>query len=85
MTKKLLGEQARTRMAQTDSGIYRGEIVGETDMHVLQRLSPRTVIAHLKHLLRSIPDIGSELSITYSRHTTVVRTIQRQREQELGR
>jgi hypothetical protein len=58
ITKKLLGEQARTLMPQTDSGIYLGEIIGETDMHVLQRLSPRMIIAHMKGLLNPFRKLG---------------------------
>jgi hypothetical protein len=86
MTKKLLGEQARTLTPHTNSGIYLGEIIGETDMHVLQRLTPRTVIAHVKDLLNCIPEIGSEVSIVYSRYTATVRQIPaREREKKLSR
>src|SRR5207244_1011450 len=31
MSKKILGQQVGTLVGQTDSGIYRGEIIGETD------------------------------------------------------
>jgi conjugative relaxase-like TrwC/TraI family protein len=86
MTKKLLGEQARTLTPHIDSGIYLGEIIGETDMHVLQRLTPRMVIAHVKDVLNCIPEIGSEVSIVYSRCTATVRQIPaREREKELSR
>ena len=86
MSKKILGEQARTLAAQTDSGIYRGKIIGETDMHVLQRLSARNVIAHLRCSLKSLPHIGSDVSIVYSRHAATVREIpSRQRDKELSR
>jgi len=85
MTKKALGDQAKTFIAQTDSGIYRGEIIGETDRHVLQRLSARMVVAHVKHLLASVPDFGSEVSIVYSRRVATVREIpSREREKELS-
>jgi ATP-dependent exoDNAse (exonuclease V) alpha subunit len=86
MSKKILGEQARTLAAQTDSGIYRGKIIGETDMHVLQRLSDRMAIVHVKHLLNSVPDVGSKVSIVYSRRTAAVREIpSHEREKELSR
>jgi conjugative relaxase-like TrwC/TraI family protein len=86
MAKKLLGEQARTLRPQTDSGIYIGEIVGETAMYVLQRLSPRIVIAHVKDLLNAIPESGSEASIVYSHRTATVRQIpSHKREKELSR
>lgn len=83
--KETLGRTGQDADASNRQRYRSGEIIGETDMHVLQRWSPRTVIAYLKHLLRSVPDIGSELSITYSRHTAVIRAIQHEREQELGR
>ena len=86
ITKKALGKQASTLVAQTEGGIYRGEIIGETDMHVLQRLSVRMVIAHVKHLLASVPDVGTEVSIAYSRRVGAIREIpSREREKELSR
>src|SRR5438105_700305 len=86
MSKKALGEQARTFIAQTDSGIYRGEIIGQTDLHVVQRLSSRTAIAHMKHLMDSVPNVGSEVTIGYSHQAAAVREIpSHEREKELSR
>jgi len=86
MSKKILGPQVGTLVAQTESGIYRGEIIGETETHVLQRLSARMVIAHVKQLLHSVPGIGSEVSIVYSRQAGAVHEIpSRKREKELSR
>ncbi|MGC2661692.1 MAG: zincin-like metallopeptidase domain-containing protein, partial [Bryobacteraceae bacterium] len=36
---KELGQEARTFVAQTQSGIYCGKIIGETDHHLVQRVS----------------------------------------------
>jgi hypothetical protein len=84
--KKILGEQVKTLVAQTNSGIYMGEIIGQTDLHLLQRLSAHMVIAHVKDLLDSCPNIGSEVSIVYSGHTATVREIaSREREKGLSR
>lgn len=86
MTKAQLGEEARTFIAETTSGVYRGEIIGQTDLHVIQRLSNRTAIAHMKHLLDSVPGIGSEATIGYTRSAAAVREIPaREREKELSR
>ena len=86
MSKRILGEQTKTLAAQTDSGIYRGEIIGETDMHVLQRLSDRMAIVHVKDLLNSVPDVGSKVSIVYSRRTARAHEIpSRNQENELSR
>ena len=75
VSKRALGEHVKTSMAQTDSGIYLGEIIGQTDLHIVQRLSTRTAVAHMKHLLDSVPAIGSEASIVYSHHAAAVRGI----------
>ena len=86
MAKKVMGEQARTLTPQTDSGIYLGEIIGETDVHILQRLSARMVVAHVKDLLAAVPTTGSEVSIVYSRRVGTVRQIaSREREKALSR
>lgn len=86
LSKKALGEQARTFVAQTDSGIYRGEVIGETNLHVVQRLSSRSAVAHMKHLLDAIPGIGTEVSVGYSQSMAAVREVPaREREKELCR
>ena len=48
ITAEKLGDTARTFTAQTESGNYRGEIIGETELHVVQRLSPQSAVAHMK-------------------------------------
>ena len=50
ITARVLGEGSRTFTAETESGVYNGRIIGETDLHVLQRISGRTAIAHMKRL-----------------------------------
>ena len=68
-----LGDGARTRTAMTASGTYRGEIVGETDLHVVQRLSPGTAVAHMKRLLEPVPGIGENVVVAYSNYKGAVR------------
>jgi hypothetical protein len=86
MAKKALGEQAKILAAQTDSGIYRGEIIGETNTHVLQRLSAHMAIAHEKHSLTFVPHLGAQVSIVYSRQLGAIREIAaRERDMELSR
>jgi antirestriction protein ArdC len=81
-----LGESARTFGAQTASGRYNGRIIGETAHHVVQRLSPRTAVAHMKHLLENLPHAGDNVAIAYSNDHGVVRDIrERVNTQELGR
>jgi antirestriction protein ArdC len=86
VTADALGESARTFGAQTYSGTYNGRIIGETAHHVVQRLSPRTAVAHMKHLLEHPPQAGDNVAIAYSNDHGVVRDIQeRVNAQELGR
>ncbi len=86
VTKQQLGDKARTFVASTDSGIYNGEIIGETSLHVVQRLSGRSAVAHMKHLLESVPDIGAQVAITYSNQSARIQeTPSKSREHELSR
>lgn len=64
--KELLGQKATVYPADTASGKYRGEVLGETDRHVLQRLSPRSVVAHPKPGLPDAPAAGANVIISYS-------------------
>src|SRR6201999_4450675 len=47
ITAEKLGDTARTFTAQTESGNYRGEVIGETELHIVQRLSPQSAVAHM--------------------------------------
>jgi hypothetical protein len=66
ITADVLGEAARTFGAQTQSGRYNGQIIGETAHHIVQRLSPRTAVAHMKNLLEQLPRTGDNVAIMYS-------------------
>jgi hypothetical protein len=86
VTTDALGESARTFRAQTGSGRYNGRIIGETAHHVVQRLSPQTAVAHMKHLLEHLPHAGDNVAIAYSNDHAQVRDIrERVNTQEIGR
>jgi len=86
ITSKVLGDSAKTLAAQTDSGAYRGPIIGETEHHLIQRQSARTGIAHPKDLLDRQPQIGENVRINYSDTKGVVREFrERTKAQERGR
>src|SRR6202042_2443530 len=75
VTEKSLGTSAKTLVAQTESGSYRGPIVGETQYHLIQRQSARTGIAHPKELLDRQPQVGESVRINYSDSKGIVREI----------
>ena len=86
MTAQVLGEGARTFTAETESGTYNGRIIGETELHVVQRISGRTTIAHMKRVFDSVPPLGANVGVVYSRGLATVRDPQEHvRAQELGR
>jgi antirestriction protein ArdC len=73
ITAKFLGDSAKTLAAQTESGSYRGPIIGETEHHTIQRQSGRTGIAHPKDMLDRQPQIGESVRINYSDSKGAVR------------
>jgi len=75
ITEKSLGTSAKTLTAQTESGSYRGPIIGETEHHLIQRQSARTGIAHPKQLLDRQPQVGESVRINYSDSKGIVREI----------
>ena len=77
---------AKTHTALTGSGTYRGEIIGETDLHVIQRLSPGSAVAHMKHLLEPMPSVGDSVVVAYSNSKGTVKEFQqRGKAREMGR
>ena len=60
------GSKANVYQADTESGKYRGDLLGETDHHVIQKLSPRSAVAHPKHLLPGTIQPGQNLVVSYS-------------------
>lgn len=68
-----LDRSVRIVEADTESGVYRGPVIGETDHYVLQRQSTRTAVLHPKQLLDRQPKIGENVSINYSSARGLVR------------
>jgi antirestriction protein ArdC len=84
ITAKVLGDSAKTLAAQTESGNYRGPIIGQTEHHIIQRQSAGTSIAHPKDLLDRQPQIGESVRINYSDSKGAVREF-RERAKAQGR
>jgi len=84
--KEILGEKAKAYQADTESGRYRGELLGQTDHHVIQKLSPRSAVAHPKHLLPQPVQPGQNLVVSYSNGLAQLKPNQvRERTQALSR
>lgn len=83
---QVLGGAARTYEAQTQSGTYKGQIVAETEHHLIQKLSAQTAITHAKELLDPPPQVGQNVSIQYANETGRVKPLaERARARELVR
>jgi antirestriction protein ArdC len=81
-----LGTSARAIEALTESGMYRGPIIGETEQYILQRQSANTAILHEKQMLDRQPGAGENVAIKYSNEKGHVRdTRARGKGQDLGR
>ncbi|MFO0365205.1 MAG: zincin-like metallopeptidase domain-containing protein [Acidobacteriota bacterium] len=86
LTRKIMGDQARTYPADTGSGKYRGELIGETDHHIIQRLSAKSAVAHEKHLLPGPASPAQNVLVAYSNQVAQLKPNQdRQRSHALAR
>ena len=86
ITAEALGPKAKALNAQTESGAYRGPVIGETEQFIIQRQSSRFSVAHPKDLLDRQPNVGESVSINYSEFKGSVREYrERSRAQERAR
>jgi hypothetical protein len=60
-----LGPDARLEQALTDSGAYRGTILAETALDLVQQISPHSAVIHRKDHLDSPPQTGEHVRIVY--------------------
>jgi hypothetical protein len=93
IVKAVLGAAASTIVAERQSGIYRGVIIGQTKDYIIQQIGkqPNAVI-HFKDLFRtasrefSLPEVGRAFSIHYARSRAIAREIrERLRAEERSR
>jgi hypothetical protein len=86
ITKRTLGEEAKLMLAQTASGTYRGLVIGDTEHHIVQRLSDKSAIAHPKASLDKRPEVGQTVRISYSNAHAFVRELRdRSKAKGIGR
>ena len=81
-----MAPDARIEYAQTDSGTYRGGIIGETEKNLIQQITSHSAVVHRKDLLDLIPAVGENVRISYSNDNARVLPVkERSKTQELGR
>ena len=93
VAKMVLGRAASTVVAERNSGIYRGIIIGHTRDYIVQQIGKQAAaVLHSKNLFHTPdhefpwPEVGRAFSIHYSRSHAVAREIRaRLREQGLSR
>jgi hypothetical protein len=86
LTLKQMAPNARVERAQTDSGTYRGRIIGETEKSLIQQITSHSAVVHRKDLLDVVPAIGESVRVGYSNDNARVLPVkERSRAQELGR
>ena len=86
IARQTLGDSTKVLTAQTDSGTYRGEVIGGTEHHVIQRQSGQSVIAHPRELLDRQPEVGQTVRINYSNDRGSVREFRdRSKAKEISR
>jgi hypothetical protein len=82
---KLMAPDARVESAHSDSGIYRGRIIAETEKNLIQQITSRTAVVHRKELLDMIPAVGESVRVAYSNgNARVLPVKERSKTQELG-
>jgi predicted ABC-type ATPase len=64
ITGKLLSNEAKTYIGR-DGGLYRGEIIGQTELHTLQKLNDKSAVAHFTDRLKNEPSMNNYATIEY--------------------
>jgi hypothetical protein len=83
---KQMAPDAGIEYAQTDSGTYRGRVIGETEKTLIQQITSHSAVVHRKDLLCMIPAVGENVRIAYSDENARVLPVKgRSKTQELGR
>lgn len=86
LIEEKLGKGAQLQPVQTESGIYRGTVIGATDGHVIQQLTPSVAVAHPKDAFASVPSIGQSVQIQYANNHAMLKALEpKARGKELGR
>jgi antirestriction protein ArdC len=76
LIEEKLGKSAQLQPVQTESGIYRGTVIGTTDGHVIQQLTPNLAVAHPRGMLPTMPTAGQQVQIQYNNHQAMLSAMQ---------
>ena len=61
-------------------------MIGTTDSHVIQQLTPNLAVAHPKDLLPSMPNVGQPFQIQYNNNHAMLKALEpKALGKELGR
>jgi len=83
---KQLAPGVHLEYAQTDSGIYRGEIIATTENNLIQQITSHSAVVHQRELLDTIPGMGQNVRIAYNNDIGCVVAIkERTKAKELAR
>lgn len=79
LARRLLGDGVRLR-ALSDGAVARGQIVGETESHIVQRVSTQIAVVHEKAQLATTPGgyqprVGEHIAIKRDGNTLTVRAL----------
>lgn len=66
MTERELGDGAKTFIPRP-GGDYRGKVIGETDLHVVQQVGRQSAVAHFRDQLARAPKMGETVEIRYGK------------------
>jgi predicted ABC-type ATPase len=65
MTERELGDDAKTYIPRP-GGDYRGKVIGETDLHVVQQIGKKSAVAHFRDQLSQAPRMGEVVEVRYA-------------------
>ncbi|RCS21332.1 hypothetical protein DUT91_24860 [Phyllobacterium salinisoli] len=80
IAKTQLGDQAKTYIPR--QGQYTGPMIGETDLHIVQKIGNRSAVAHFRSSLDRVPPIGEAVEVQYDKHGKATVRTSRQVEED---
>lgn len=79
MAERELGDGAKTYIPRP-GGDYRGKVIGETDLHVVQQVGRQSAVAHFRSELARAPRMGEVVEVRYGQDKQAKATVRSQQE-----